>query len=232
MKSIAGLLSVISFQACALTLTTEEYPPFNFSKDGGRTIAGQSTDLMREVVKRTGAQTTIVLYPWKRAYLMAQENQDTCVYSTTRTEVREKLFKWVGPLVAATWVLYAKADSPIVIKTLDEAKKYSVGGYQGDAKAAYLKEQGFIIDEAINEEQTAKKLETGRIDIWVGNAGVVEWIANSMGIKIKPILTFKEVEMYAACNLSMPDTEIGKMNEALRAIKADGTYDKIIKRYR
>lgn len=141
MKSLAVLLSLISFQACALTLTTEDYPPFNFTRDGGKTIEGKSTDVMKEVVKRTGTTTSFSLYPWKRAYLMAQENQDTCAGSTTRTETRERSFKWVGPLVTATWILYAKADRPIAIKTLEDAKKYSLGGYQGDAKAAYLKER-------------------------------------------------------------------------------------------
>lgn len=231
MKLIAALLSFVTVNAFALTLTTEEYPPYNFSKDDGKTVTGLSTDVMREVVKRTGMKATFALYPWKRAYMMAQEDKETCVYSTTRTEAREKLFKWVGPLTPNTWVLYAKADSPISIKTLEEAKKYKVGGYQGDAKAAFLKEQGFTVDEAMNEEQNIKKLEAGRLDLWAASSGVGPWIAKSMGVGIKPVLSFKEVEMYAACHLSMPDADINKMNEAVKAIRADGTYDRISKSY-
>ena len=231
MKWLIAALSLVSVQAGALTLTTEDYPPFNFSKDEGKTIAGSSTDVMNEVLKRTGIKATIVLYPWERAYKSAQDDKDTCVYSTTRTEAREKLFKWVGPLVSDSWVLYAKADSAITISALDDAKKHTIGGYQGDAKTVFLKEKGFKIDETMKDEQNVKKLEAGRVDLWVAGNITGPWIAKSNNVKVKPVLTFKDVQMYAACNLAMPDADIAKMNDAIKAIKADGTYDKFLKAY-
>lgn len=231
MKLIIALLSLFSAQAMALTLTTEDYPPFNFSKDGGKTIAGSSTDVMNEVLKRTGIKASIGLYPWERAYKEALEDKNTCVYSTTRTEAREKLFKWVGPLVSDSWVLYAKADSIITINALDDAKKYSIGGYQGDAKTVFLKDKGFKVDETMKDEQNLKKLDAGRVELWVAGNITGPWIAKSNGVKIKPVLTFKDVQMYAACNLAMPDADIEKMNDAIKAIKADGTYDKFLKAY-
>lgn len=231
MKWLIALLSLVSAHAGALTLTTEEYPPYNFSTDGGKTITGSATDVMNEVIKRTGIKATNAIYPWQRAYKMAQDDKDTCVYSATRTEAREKLFKWVGPVAPDSWVLYAKADSPITAKSLDDVKKYKIGGYQGDAKAAFLKDKGFTLDEAINEEQNLKKLDAGRIDLWAASSGVGPWMAKSLGVKIKPVFTFQEVQMYAACNLGMPDADIAKMNEAIKAIKADGSLDRFLKAY-
>ena len=52
-----------------------------------------------------------------------------------------------------------------------------------------------------------------------------------MKIQIKPVLSYNEVQMYTACNLSVPDADIAKMNEAIKAIKADGSYDRFIKAY-
>ena len=75
MKLICVLLTLVSMPAFALTLTTEELPPFNFVKDGN--VVGQSTDVMREVLKRTGIPGGISVYPWKEAYQMAQEGKDT-----------------------------------------------------------------------------------------------------------------------------------------------------------
>ena len=122
MRFICVFFSLFSIPAFALTLTTEELPPFNFIRDGN--VVGQSTDVMREVLKRTGIPGTISVYPWKQAYQMAQEGKDTCVYSTSRTEARESLFRWVGPLATNTWTLYAKASNPIpIIKSLDDATK-------------------------------------------------------------------------------------------------------------
>ena len=231
MKLVIAALAIVSSQAMALTLVTEDYPPFNMSNDGGKTVSGSSTDVMNEVLKRTGIKATIALYPWERAYKMAQEDKGTCVYSTTRTESREKLFKWVGPLVANSWVLYAKADSTISINTLDEAKKHTIGGYQGDATTAFLKEKGFKLDEAMRDELNVKKLEAGRVDLWVAGNMSGQWVAKKAGVKVKPVLTFKDVQLYAACNLAMPDDDIAKMNDAVKAIKSDGTFDQIMTAY-
>lgn len=231
MKMLVAVLALASAQAGALTLTTEDYPPFNFSTDGGKTMTGSASDVMNEVLKRTGIKATISLYPWERAYKSALDDKDTCVFSATRTEAREKLFKWVGPLAADSWTLYAKPDSTITAKSLDDVKQYTIGGYQGDAKAIFLKGKGLKVDETMKDEQNVKKLEAGRIDLWAASSSVGPWVAKNNNVKIKPVVSFQDVQLYAACNLAMPDADIAKMNEAVKAIKADGTLDKFTKAY-
>ena len=61
--------------------------------------------------------------PWAQGYTMAQRQPNVALYSTTRTESRENLFKWVGPLATMKWVFFAKAGSGIKISSLDDAKK-------------------------------------------------------------------------------------------------------------
>jgi len=231
MKWLIAALSLVSVQAGALTLTTEDYPPFNFSTDGGKTMTGSASDVMNEMLKRTGIKATMSLLPWERAYKAAQDDKDTCVFSATRTEAREKLFKWVGPLASDSWTLYAKPDSTITAKTLDDVKQYSIGGYQGDAKAIFLKGKGLKVDETMKDEQNVKKLEAGRIDLWAASSSVGPWVAKNNNVKIKPIVSFQDVQLYAACNLGMADADIAKMNDAIKAIKADGTLDKFTKAY-
>ena len=234
MKWIVALLAVASAQAGAqtITLTTEDYPPFNFSTDGGKTMTGSATDVMNEVLKRTGIKATISLLPWERAYNDALKNKDTCVYSATRTEAREKLFKWVGPLAADSWTLFAKQDSTITAKSLDDVKKYTIAGYQGDAKTLFLKEKGLKVEEAMNDAQNGKKLDAGRVDLWAASSSVGPWVAKSNNIKIKPVIAFQDVQLYAACNLGMADADIAKMNDAVKAIQADGTFEKFSKAYK
>jgi len=231
MKRLLLLLCCLSTPIWALTLTTEEYPPLNFSPDNGVTVSGSSTDLMREIMRRSGLTGTISIYPWQRAFNMALNIKEGCVFSTTRTEAREHQFKWVGPLSTTRWVLFAKADSSIQAKTLDELRPYTIGGYQGDAKALFLIEKGFKVDEAINEDQNFKKLNAGRISLWAAGSDNGPWYAKKLNIKIKPVLVFNEVRLYAACNPAISDADITRMNEALKAIKADGTYNRIIKAY-
>lgn len=217
--------------ASALTFTTEDAPPYNFSKDGKMT--GSATDIMNEMLKRTGLQATITLLPWERAYSMGKDDKDTCVYSTTRTEPRESLFKWVGPLADNNWVLFAKMDSPIKIDKLDDAKKYKIGGYQGDAVAVFLQSKGFKVDETIKDPQNVDKLEAGRIDLWASGSQGGPFIAKQHNppVKVKPVFNIKETQLYLACNKGMGDDLIKKMNDAIGGMIKDGTTQKIFAKY-
>ncbi|WP_026259388.1 substrate-binding periplasmic protein [Uliginosibacterium gangwonense] len=231
MKFFLLLVGLVSLPAVALNLTTEEFPPYNFSGDGGKTISGISTEIVREMFKRADLPLKISLMPWERAYQTATVDKDTCVYSTSRTDAREKVFKWVGPIAVNSWAIFAKADSPINAKSLDEIKQYKVGGYRGDATAIYLKEQGIQVEEGNNDEQNARKLAAGRMELWGGSAQTIPGQAKKAGVAVKLLFTFKEAPLYLACNLAVPDADIKKLGEALKAMKSEGVMDKILKAY-
>ena len=232
MKYLLSALCLISCQAGALTFTTENFPPVNFSTDGGKTVTGSSAEIIKEMLRRTGHKATITLHPWRLAYKLAQDDAGTCVFSTSRTEVRENKFKWVGPLATTQWILYARADSPISAKSLDELKPYIIGSYHADARAIYLKEKGFTVDEANTEQQSLKKLAAGRVDLWAATDHSGLWNARLLGIKIKPVITFKETQLFVACNPAVPDADITAMNAALKAMHADGTVQRLTAPYR
>ena len=50
------LAVVCAPHASALTLLAEDFPPLNFSNDGGQTVIGASTDLLREALRRSGTR--------------------------------------------------------------------------------------------------------------------------------------------------------------------------------
>ena len=227
----AALLLSSNVWADGLILTTEDAPPFNYTTDGGKTILGSATETIHELFKRAKIDYKISMYPWVRAIEMARSDKDTCVYSTTRTEEREKSFAWVGPVAPNEWVLFAKADSTTKLGSLEEAKKYKVGGYRGDAVTQYLQGQKFTIDEATNDEQNIQKLDIGRIDLWATGSQGGPFVANKMKIKIKPILTFKKTDLYLACNPAVSPEMVTKLNATLQAMAKDGTTDKINKKY-
>ena len=97
-----------------------EYPPFMFTKDGN--VTGVATEIVREIMKRLKVSYDIKSLPWKRAYSYLLEEPVMAVMCT-RTKARENLLKWAGPLIAAPLVFFAKRDSKIEIKNLEDAKK-------------------------------------------------------------------------------------------------------------
>jgi len=118
----------LNARAEALLLTTEEAPPFNYTSEDGKSITGSATEIVREAFRRAGLAYRIEIYPWARAYHLAQTEADTCVFSTTRTEEREKLFRWVGPVATSEWVMIARADDEIRLKTLDATRWVAIEG--------------------------------------------------------------------------------------------------------
>ena len=240
MKHITRRLSFLSLAClCAasaagrprLVITTESSPPSAMM--GEKQVIGFATDKIRVIMERVGIDYEIEMLPWKRAYLLAQYQVDTCVYSTTRVPEREALFKWVGPTHENDWTLFGRADRDYRIASIEDARKYRIGAYNGDVRSDALIAQGFIVDTVQDKLANPRKLLVNRIDLWassvrVGSAIVAE---NGWGTQIVPVLTFKRTELYLACNPSVPDTLIAKMNAALRAMNSEGVSAAIERRY-
>ncbi|MEI8631015.1 hypothetical protein P4S72_00655 [Vibrio sp. PP-XX7] len=74
---------------------------------------------------------------------MALDEKDILIYSIARTKERESLFKWVGPIAPYNVYLFKlKARSDIIVNTLEDVKKYRIGGAYQDVKQLYLVSQG------------------------------------------------------------------------------------------
>jgi polar amino acid transport system substrate-binding protein len=214
-----------------LHLTTEAAAPHSMLE--GKRVVGIGADTVREIMGRAHIDHTIELLPWKRAYTAALERHDTCVFSTTRTPEREALFKWVGPIGEADWVLMARADRKLRLDSLDDARRYRIGTYNGDARDLYLRERGFDVDPAPNDLLNPRKLMAGRIDLWAASIRRGSDTVARMGYagKIVPVLVFSRIRVYLACNRAVPDALTARMDAALDSMERDGTLQGILHRY-
>ena len=158
---LAALCQVAVAQATNLIIATEDYPPFNIKGNGERPISGISTDIVRELMKRAGITIDITMYPWQRALSIAATDSDSCVYSTVRTAKREATYKWVGPLTSDDWALFAPSSSRIALNTLEDARNYKLGGYQGDAAGDFLVSHKFRVDLAESDNSIRRSWRPG-----------------------------------------------------------------------
>jgi polar amino acid transport system substrate-binding protein len=215
----------------SLTIFTEHSPPASML--GGDGVTGRETDKVREMMARTGTDYKIELLPWKRAFTMAQHNARTCVYSTSRTPEREQLFKWVGPTDEAEWQLWGRIDHAFPLKTLEDARNLRIGTYIGDARDEYLRGHGFNVEAVGNDLLNPQKVMLNRIDLWaVGmrinspGPGQFEWTD-----KVVPLLVFNRVKVYLACNRSVPDQLVERLNAAVADMRRDGTMTRLERKY-
>lgn len=235
------LLSVILLAAAAtclaagarprLQITTESSPPSAMMGEGG--ITGFATEKIRMIMDRAGIDYQIEILPWQRAYTLAERTASTCVYSTTRVPEREALFKWIGPTHENDWTLFGRADRDYKIASIEDARKYRIGAYNGDVRSDALIAQGFIVDTVQDKLSNPRKLLVGRIDLWASSVRVGSGIVadNGWSGQIVPVLTFKRTELYLACNPSVPDALVAKMNAALRAMNSEGVSAAIERKY-
>lgn len=214
-----------------LYITTETSAPSSMLE--GTRVIGIATDKVREAMQRAGVDYTIELLPWKRAYLVAQQRPDACVYSTSRTPDREALFKWAGPTDIGQWVMMGRADSKLKLRSLEDARGLRIGTYNGDARDAYLRAQGFRVDAANEDLANAGKLLLDRIDLWAAGLRGGSTILSRYGYdkKIVPLLVFNKIELYLACNRGVPDAVVDRLNAAFKSIARDGTARRIERSY-
>lgn len=222
-------LTPLQLSAENFQILTEEFPPYNYQQDGK--VLGISTEITREIIKRLGHPDNIQIKPWAEAYKQAQQENNIIIFSTTRTRTREKLFKWVGPLVPNNTVLFARKNSNFSIKSLEDAKKVkSIGVYQDDFGELLLKSNGFEnLQSVLDNWQNVTRLVNGEIDLWIANELTGKYMAKELDLtdQIEKIYDVQEDYMYLAFSKSTDDKIIKKWQKALDEMHADGTYVQI-----
>lgn len=168
---VAFITSCGLSQESKLRVITEAYPPYNFVGENNE-VTGQSTEIVRAIIEKTGTVTSpIEVLPLSEALDIAQEGSDIVVYSVNRTPGREDSYQWVGPIGSYEQVFYTTKGASIVLNRFEDAKNVgSIGVYKGDAGAGFLAENGFTnLDESLTDVEALQKLVAGTVQMWLGN---------------------------------------------------------------
>lgn len=221
-----------------LVLLTENFPPYNMAKNGknfaqDENINGIAVDIVREMFKRAEVSYSLTLrFPWERIYKLALEKPGYGVFVMARLPDRENLFKWVGPIGPDDWIMLAKADSKISLESLEQARKYKIGAYKGDAIAQTLAKQGLKPVVVLRDQDNAKKLVNGQIDLWATGDPAGRYLARQDGVTgLKTVLRFNSAELYLALNKDVPDDVVAKLQAALDQLRKEGVVDNIMAKY-
>ncbi len=233
---VSLLFAAVCAEAQELKIVTEDFSPYNYEEKGE--ITGLSTKVIRAVLKELGTDCKINLYPWAKAYNMALEQENVLIYSILRISEREKLFKWVGEIpVSEMYFFKLKQRADIKIASLDDAKKYSIGVTRETAPHQYLSGKGFELKEIDSrDELSIRKLVNGRIDLMPYYNIPFLYKVKGLGYapeQFEKVFFLKDAseKLYMAFGAKTADSTVEKFAKALEKIKADGTYEKIIKEY-
>lgn len=215
-------------------LVTEEYPPVTFKQDGKP--SGFVTDMVREIARRQGIPDNIRLTSWKNAYNMALLYPKVVLFSAERTPEREKLFQWVGPVGKNSAILYAKKGSGIRLSSLEDAKKLAaIATTTNWFTEQHLKREGFKnLLSSPDPSSNVKQLMNGEAQLSVFTDITIPEIVRQAGYAmqdLEPVFTVSQTYFYIAISRDTPAEVVQAWQSTLDALKRDGTFEKIYRRY-
>ena len=233
MKPILFTLFIALFATTVngkLIINTEEYAPLSYTENG--ILKGIATEQVEAIFSLADIDYEMRVFPWARSYNKALTEANTCVFTTSHTPERSKLFKWVEPLSLNMSILVKSKQSSVSVSTIDEAMKYRIGIQNEDVAGAYLKDKGFIsLDSAANVDQSILKLLAGRVDM-VALAESRYLAMVDQGQPIEKVIDIFALKMGLACNLQVEDATIERLQKALDKLIQEGMQDKINTKYK
>ncbi|MDN3611913.1 substrate-binding periplasmic protein [Vibrio ostreicida] len=218
-----------SSMAERLIINTEEYAPLSYTEEG--ILKGIATEQVERIMLRAGVAFEMKVYPWARAYHKALTEKNTCVFTTSHTPERSQSFKWVEPLSLNMSVLVKLKSRSYQLSSLNEAKHLRIGVQNEDVASVYLKNNGFSrLDRASDADKSVLKLKANRVDL-VAMAESRYLAMVETGQPIEKVMDIFAIKMGLACNPSVRDPIIDRLQYQLDLLIADGTQQAITKQY-
>jgi len=232
---IIVLLFSVSFLYSSnnVIVALDDYRPLNYLVEGK--LQGPSVDIVKLLFKEINEKETIIYLPWKRGYETAQIKENFALASTTRTKEREKLFKWVGPLAAKKFIIYALKSSHIKIDTLDDLHKYTIGVERATISEQMLLSRGITNLSKVNyPSQNMGMLLLKRIDLWSISSSTFHGILKKENVpdsEFEAVYVLKEAKLYIAFNKDTPDETISKWQDAYDSLIESGKIKEILEKH-
>jgi len=218
-----------------LQIYTEQYPPISFRDNKGE-ITGFGSDIVYEIMKRNHLFFDIKLSSWENGYDLALNNPNLCLFTMDRTELRDNLFQWIGPIGTNTTWIYTKVGSGITISSIEDARELSkIGTVSSWFSDQYLRDQGFknLVSDSDPNIMTRKLLD-GTIDAFVCSSVTFPYILKELGHnynEVVPSLSIISSDYYIVFSKNTPATIIDQWQTTLQSMKLDGTYDAIYQKW-
>jgi polar amino acid transport system substrate-binding protein len=239
---IAAIVAFSGMPAVAETIeiVTEDLPPFQVVENG--IIGGVTTEIVTTAAQRAGLEYTIAAYPWARTYRMARHKQNVCIYSLFRSKEREKHFRWAGKLVRFRNHYYKLADRvDVQVNSLEDARRYNTVVVRDDGTHHFLRAHGFTDHKNIyitNDYPSAFRLlfAAAGVSLIVNDDVTLLYRTKQAHVdpaRLEQLFEIREMhgDLEVAFSLLTPIHTVNRFSTALKEMKADGTFDRIWRKY-
>lgn len=246
--SIAALAlaaaSLLATTASAETLkigTEGAYPPFNYQEASGK-LAGFDVDIGLALCEKMKVECEVVSQDWDGIIPGLQAKKyDMIIASMFITDERKKQVSFTDPYYLAAMTHAAPKGAGITDFTNEGMKGKAIGAQSGTTQADYVAAVYPDADIKLYPTQDEVNLDmaNGRLDLQVGDMiPLLDWVTKNEDGKGcceligEPITDKKFVGEGVGIAVRQDDNTLReRINQALKDIRADGTYQKINEKY-
>ena len=211
--------------------TNAAFPPYEFYAEDGETIIGIDAEIAQAVADKLGMKLTIKDMEFDSLLTAVQSGAVDIVFAgLTVNEERKQSVDFSMTYATGVQVIIVPEDSDIA--TVDDLSGKTIGVQAGTTGDIYCTDEfgQENVKQFTNGALAVAALQNGQVDcVVIDNEPAKSFVAANDGLKI--LDTEYAVEDYAAA-ISKENTELtAKVNEAMEALKADGTIDNILAKY-
>lgn len=212
-----------------ITVGTEAtYPPFTY-KDKGE-LTGYDIDVLNEAAKRANFKVEYEAMDFKGLVPALDANRiDLIANQMSITPEREEKYAFSDPYaVSGARVIVASDNNDI--KGIEDVEGKVVGSTQGSVYAKLAEEAGAEVKYYKGANQVLQDLQVGRLDAALNDRLFILTELEKTGYDVKAVGDIFNTSETAF--MARQDNEVlGKLDEALKEMKEDGTIAEIGEKY-
>ena len=231
----AALLALtVGAQAQTVKLGSEgAYPPYNYVDEAGK-LGGFDIDVGNEICKRAGLTCEWVANEWDTIIPnLVAGNYDAILAGMSITDERKKTIAFTQDYFPPDPSTYIAATGKGL--NLDAPSGLKLGAQGGTIQAAWLEQNAKANNTLLTYEtadQALADLNAGNLDAILADKSYLEEAAGASGGALE--LAGPDIEIGGGVGIGMRQTDtdlLKKFDDALTAMKKDGTLDAMIVLY-
>lgn len=215
---------------------TEDYPPYHYIENG--VIRGKAIKIIDELFQRNQvsfvSNERVLVYPWARAFSELTNNPDAAIITMAHTDKRDKQFILSEPVFTERIALITKTQNDINLSQLEDVHKFVVGVVRDDIGETLVKNLAFTklqLSPVLSSDELLQMLLKDRVDLIAYSVDIIEYQLTKRGLdkeEFNIIHILQELPTSIAFNRNTDQAIVTLFDRSIRAMKKDGTIDKIL----
>ncbi len=230
-----GGASVAKAEKVYRVVADNSFAPFDFLDAKTNKYVGVDMDLLAAIAADQGFKYKVDNVGWNAALGNLNAGQaDGMIAGMTITAERQKSYDFSDPYFEDGQTLFVGKNSKLT--SLEGLKGKIVAVKTGTQGAKYVEsikgKYGFSVQSFEGSDAVYAAVQTGNVDAGVEDYSVISYRISTANLPLKLFGEKVNVGPYGFAVLKGKNPELIKMfNAGLKSIKANGTYEKILKKY-